>query len=174
MNKRTVLSILALALGAAHLAPAAPPAAAADAVVPPKIFGDWRLRCREIAMGDEACALHQRLISEQTGKHVMALALAPNRDGSAYRLTAILPLGLDVPAGITGRIGGGPEIAYRLQTCIMRGCIANVELNPDQVRALSAAGSLTVSFSLRGVDRPITVSASAKGLADGLKALAGR
>ena len=104
----------------------------------------------------------------------MALALAGNRDGSAYRLTAILPLGLDVPAGITGRIGDGPEFSYRLQTCIMRGCIANVELSPEELRALLAAGSITTSFSLRGVDQPVTVSGSLQGLADGLKALNGQ
>ena len=103
----------------------------------------------------------------------MALALAGNREGSAYRLTAILPLGLDVPAGITGRIGDGPEFSYRLQTCIMRGCIANVDLSAEETRALMAASSITTRFSLRGVDQPVSVAASLDGLADGLKALGG-
>lgn len=171
MKNRTVWP--ALALGVVMAGPVTPPAAAADAVMPPKTFGAWHLRCREIAKGAQACALHQRLVSEKTGKHVMALALAGNQSGSAYRLTAILPLGLDVPAGITGRIGDGPEFSYRLQTCIMRGCIANVELSADQLRTLAAAGSLTTSFSLRGVDQPVTVPASLDGLAEGLTALAG-
>jgi invasion protein IalB len=172
MKKRNIL--LALGFGLCLLAPAAPPSAAADAVTPSQAFGHWHLRCREIVKGEKVCALHQRLVSEKTGKHVMALALAGNRDGSAYRLTAILPLGLDVPAGITGRIGDGPEFSYRLQTCIMRGCIANVELSPEELRALLAAGSITTSFSLRGVDQPVTVSGSLQGLADGLKALNGQ
>ncbi|MFM8747762.1 MAG: invasion associated locus B family protein [Aestuariivirga sp.] len=162
---------LALALGLALATPAAPPAAAADAVTPAESFGDWHVRCREIVKGEKACALHQRLVSEKTGKHVMALALAGNREGTAYRLTAIMPLGLDVPAGITGRIGDGPEFSYQLQTCIMRGCIASIELSPEALRALMAAGSVTTRFSLRGVDQPITVSASLKGLPDGFKAL---
>jgi invasion protein IalB len=171
MKMRNVL--LALAAGLALAAPAAPPSAAADVVTPAQSFGHWHLRCREIVKGEKACALHQRLVSEKTGKHVMALALAGNREGSAYRLTAILPLGLDVPAGITGRIGDGPEFSYRLQTCIMRGCIANVDLSAEETRALMAASSITTRFSLRGVDQPVSVAASLDGLADGLKALGG-
>ncbi len=158
-------------LAAALAVPVALPSATADTEKTPADFGDWHLRCREVVKGEQACALHQRLVSEKTGKHVMALALAGNRDGSDFRLTAILPLGLDVPAGITGRIGDGPEFNFRLQTCIMRGCIANVELSPDDLRGLAAAGTLTTTFSLRGVDQPVSVPASLKGLAEGLKAL---
>jgi invasion protein IalB len=167
-------TLLAFAFGLALAAPGAPPSAAADAIIAQEAFGAWHMRCREIIKGEQACALHQRLVSEKTGKHVMAVALAGDREGTTYRLSVVLPLGLDVPAGITGRIGNGPEFSYQLQTCISRGCIANVTLNPDEVSALAAAGSLTTRFQLRGVAEPVTVAASLNGLAEGLKAMAGR
>ena len=167
-------TLLPFALGLAFVSPLAPPSAAADAISAQQDFGAWHMRCREIIEGEQACALHQRLVSETTGKHVMAMALAGNREGNGYRLSVVLPLGLDVPAGITGRIGNGPEFSYQLQTCISRGCIANVTLNPDEVSALAAAGSLTTRFQLRGVAEPVAVAASLNGLAEGIKAMASR
>lgn len=152
---------------------AAAPAAMADTATPQptQSFGDWRLHCTEIAPGDKACALHQKLVSAQTKMPVATFALARHKDSRELRLTAILPLGLDIPVPITGKIGEGATFQYRLQTCLPRGCIASVAVDEAMLKGLNTASSLNVTFKMRAVKEPTTFTVSLKGLPEGLTAL---
>jgi invasion protein IalB len=144
--------------------------AAADTSDAHQRFGHWVLRCITLDGNKEACALHQRLHGETTKAPVASFAIADNEKGADHRLTAILPLGLDIPAGVSGKLGK-QTLSYQVQTCLPRGCIANTALTPEDIAALKSEKSFTTSFRIRGVTEPVTVTVSLEGLAEGLKAL---
>ncbi|MCA3559510.1 MAG: invasion associated locus B family protein [Aestuariivirga sp.] len=133
-------------------------------------FGDWVLRCTKTSTGEEACALHQRIIARDTRQPVAAIALARNKDSKELRLAAVLPLGLDIPAGVTGR-AGAVMLPFTVQTCVRRGCIASTAVDGKTLGALRGADAFSVTFKMRIVVEPTTIPVSLKGLDAGLKAL---
>lgn len=135
-----------------------------------RAFGDWVLHCTKPKTGEEACALHQKVLSAKTKLPVAAFALARHKDSHELRLAVILPLGLDIPAGVSGKAGAAP-LAFAVQTCVRRGCVANTQVDDRLLEALRATDSFTTTFKMRGVSEPTTVPVSLKGLGDGLKAL---
>lgn len=136
-------------------------------------FGDWVMRCTEMGAGDTACALHQKIGSEQTKAPVAAFAIAFDKDNKKLRLTAILPLGLDIPAGISGMAGQAP-LPFAVQTCVRRGCVANVAVDETLLDTLKGNDSFTVEFRMRSVSEPVRLAVSLKGLHEGLTALESR
>ena len=136
-------------------------------------FGDWVLRCTEISKGDTACALHQKIASQQTKAPVAAFAIAFNRESKQLRLTAILPLGLDIAAGVSGKVDAVP-LPFAVQTCVRRGCVANVTVDEKLLDTLRSSDSFTTTFRMRSVSEPVSVAVSLKGLHEGLKALEAR
>ena len=135
-----------------------------------KPFGDWVLHCTKLSGGDKACALHQKVMSRETRLPVAALALARNNEGHELRLAAVLPLGPDIPAGVSGKVGS-VLVPLTVQTCVRRGCIASTTVDDTLLEALRGADAFMVTFKMRIVADPTTIPVSLKGLDEGLKAL---
>jgi invasion protein IalB len=156
-------TFIGLALGAAVLAT---PAAEAD----DQAFGDWVLHCADVSDGEKACALHQKIMSQDTKLPVASFAIARNKDSRELRLAVVLPLGVDIPAGVSGKVG---EVAltFALQTCVKRGCIANTLVDDRLLEKLHATDSFTTTFKMRSVADPTTLTVSLKGFHAALTAL---
>lgn len=133
-------------------------------------FGDWVLHCTKTSAGENACALHQKIISVETRHPVAAFAIARNTQSDELRLAVILPLGLDIPAGVSGKAGDTP-IAFAVQTCVRRGCIASTQVDDKLLETLHGTQAFTTTFKMRSVASPTTLSVSLKGLEEGLKVL---
>lgn len=133
-------------------------------------FGDWVLHCTKTTNGEQVCALHQKILASDTKLPVAAFALARNKDSHELRLAAILPLGLDIPAGVSGKAGAAP-LPFTIQTCVRRGCIASTTLDDKLLEALRGTDAFSVTFKMRIVEEPTTMPVSLKGLDEGLKAL---
>jgi invasion protein IalB len=129
-----------------------------------KVFGDWILHCAKTSAGEEACALHQ------TKLPVAAFAIARSKDSQELRLAAILPLGLDIPAGVSGK-AGDLLLAFQVQTCVRRGCIASTQVHGKLLETLHGAREFTATFKMRSVADPTTLAVSLNGLDEALKAL---
>lgn len=159
--------ILALAAGLGLAGPAMADAAKAK----DPAFGDWVLRCAKNS-GAEHCALHQKIMARDTKLPVAAFVIARNKDSKQLRLAVILPLGLDIPAGVSGA-AAGKAIAFTIQTCVRRGCIASAEVDEALLESLRGSG-FSATFKMRSVAEPVTIPVSGKGLDEGLKALDGK
>jgi len=157
-----------LGLAIALVAVNAPVSRAAD-----ETFGDWVLHCAEVSGGEKACALHQRIISQETKLRVASIAIARNTDRKELRLSVILPLGLDLASGVSGKVGEA-TLDFTLQTCVKRGCIASTVVDEGLLAALKGVDSFTATFRMRGVKDPITLPVSLKGLQGALAALESR
>lgn len=149
--------------------------AAADTKVPgtSQAFGDWVLHCTKSLKGEEVCAMHERIMAADTKLPVAAFAIARNKDSHELRLAAILPLGLDIPAGVTGKAGDVP-LTFTVQTCLRRGCIASTTVDDKLLESLRGSEAFSTTFRLRGVAEAVTIPVSLKGLDAGLKALDAR
>lgn len=154
-----------LGLAIALLVASAPASRAAD-----EAFGDWVLHCTEVSGGEKACALHQRIISQETKLRVASVAIARNTDSKELRLSVILPLGLDLTSGVTGKVGDA-TLGFTLQTCVKRGCIASTAVDETLLAALKGTDRFTATFKMRGVQDSTTLPVSLKGLEGGLAAL---
>lgn len=133
-------------------------------------YGDWVLHCTKAGSGQNGCALHQKIISSETRLPVAAFAIARNKQSRELRLAVILPLGLDIPAGVSAKAGTAP-IAFTIQTCVRRGCIASVQADDKLLETLHGSETFTTTFKMRSVESPTTLNVSLKGLDEGLKAL---
>lgn len=159
---------LLLGIAIALLFVAAPSARAAD-----EVFGDWVLHCVEVSGGEKACALHQKIISKDTKLPVASFAIARNKDSKELRLAVVLPLGLDLPAGVTGKVGD-QELDFMLQTCVKRGCIASTAVGEKLLATLGDAERFVTTFKMRNVKDPTSLTVSLRGLRDALVALESR
>lgn len=165
---KTAAAVLIMLLAATAATPAQAGASKPLAGDP---FGDWVLHCTKIARtGEQACALHQRIMAKDTRLPVAAIALARNKDSRELRLAAVLPLGLDIPAGVTGK-AGTVLLPLTIQTCLRRGCIASTTVDQKTLASLRGADGFSVTFKMRIVAEPTTIPVSLKGLDAGLKAL---
>ena len=153
------------ALTCAALALGMPAAQASD-----QAFGDWVLHCADVSGGEKACALHQKIMSLDTKLQVASFAIARNKDSKDLRLAVVLPLGLDIAAGVSGR-AGETAITLAVQTCVKRGCVASASVDNKLLAALHGSERLSVTFRMRGVAKPTTFDASLKGFHAGLTAL---
>jgi len=135
-----------------------------------RTFGDWVLHCAKLSGGQEACALHQKIMARDTRLPVASIALARHDQSHELRLAAVLPLGLDIPAGVAGKAGSTP-LLLSVQTCVRRGCIASTTVSDSLLETLRGAESLSITFKMRGVGEATTIPVSLKGLDEGLKAL---
>lgn len=160
------IQIVALTLAA--LALGAPGAKASD-----QAFGDWILHCADVSGGEKACALHQKIMSQDTKLPVASFAIARNKDSLDLRLAVVLPLGLDIPAGVSGR-AGETDINLTVQTCVKRGCIASTTVDEKLLAALHGNERLSTTFRMRGVANPTTLNLSLKGFHEALAALDAR
>ena len=136
-------------------------------------FGNWVLHCAKADAAASACALHQKILSRDTRLPVAAFAIARNRESHDLRLAVILPLGLDIPAGVSGKVGEA-SIGFTVQTCVRRGCIASTQVDDKLLETLNGSESFTTTFKMRAVTNPTTITVSIAGLDAGLKALEAR
>lgn len=169
--KRTLL-LLTLMLGAGLLV-TTPARADEKKAADDKAYGDWILHCAKSSNGEEACALHQKIMSADTKLPVAAAAIARHKQSHELRLAVILPLGLDIPAGVSGKAGSQP-ISFTIQTCVRRGCVASTEVDDKLLETLHGSEAFTTTFKMRSVTDPTTLPFSLKGLDEGLKALESR
>ena len=146
------------------LAAAALPAAAQ--VVEGEKSGDWTKGClqapRDRPQAAEQCFIFQRLFPP--GSEQAAATVAIGRPGPDKPLLASLtvPLGVNLPAGITVWVEGDEKAVRRppLLFCVRAGCEANMQMDKVMLAAFRQHLSGVLSFTMvdgRQVALPISL-----------------
>ena len=158
---------------AAPAAPSAPAAPAGQAeVTRQQDFGDWRLACTRAAQGGPSqCSIMQQLARADSRAAVFVWRIAKDGDGGLVSIWQT-PDGVLLTRGVTMEAGTPKPITIPFETCSRGRCQATAKLAPDFVETLSKAQKLTATIVMLD-RRPVTLPLSAKGLAEGLSALAG-
>lgn len=171
-----LLGAVALAFALAGLngavAPTGAVGAGAPTARPGQSFGDWTYECQPAGEGDGSCALGQTLLSGDTKKPLVRFNLGRDPKNAVVYLAVLLPLGLDLPAGVAGSVDNGNPFAYQIETCVPLGCIARIPAEARLLRAMKSGKALKVSFLMRGASLPTVLPASLAGIGPGITAAA--
>lgn len=138
-------------------------------------FGDWVVECPTFA-GKSICFLSQTIVGGKEQRRLVKFSVRKNVKPAESQFTALVPLGIFLPAGVTVTLAVSAKEAPRQlslqpQVCTPQGCVASTRLETAALKSAQADGKLAVSFALRPGAAPVQVSGSLKGLAEGLAAL---
>ncbi len=161
LTKNTVIALTALGFWAPHYA-------AAEAKVGDR-FGDWVYECAAIAENKTVCSLSQTIMSKNQNRRIVKFNLGRNEKTKSLDFVALLPLGISLPSGASITVDTGKPYQLTLKTCLQQGCIATYAADSSFVKTLQSGQKLEISFTPGGADKPVTISGSSKGLADGMK-----
>lgn len=144
--------------------------AAPEPTIKPQKFDDWYYRCTGAA-GAEACEVAQVAQVAKDGKNVTVLTLAisaapaeaQSKGTSRLILTALLPLNVFLPSGLSLKADGKPVVKLAYRNCNQSGCWAQQALDTKTTAALkkgtTAEGlvrlmngqDVNIRFSLKGL-----------------------
>ncbi|MBY5815920.1 invasion associated locus B family protein (plasmid) [Rhizobium leguminosarum] len=136
-------------------------------------FGDWYYRCTGSA-GTEACEVAQVAQVTKDGKPVniltLAIAASPapsqgkgDKGKPRLMLTALLPLNVFLPSGLSIKADGKPVAKLEYRNCNQSGCWAQQALDTKTAAALKKGSSaeglvrlmngqaVNIRFSLKGL-----------------------
>ncbi|NNG69907.1 invasion associated locus B family protein [Rhizobium laguerreae] len=148
------------------------PAQSAPAIKSQK-FDDWYYRCTGSA-GTEACEVAQVAQVAKDGKpvNILTLAISAQPAGSQGKadkgkpplmLTALLPLNVFLPSGLSIKADGKPVAKLDYRNCNQTGCWAQLALDTKTAAALKKGASaeglvrlmngqdVNIRFSLKGL-----------------------
>ena len=156
----------ALLLGAALISPAQ----AQQTPTPSETVSshdDWRVRCT--GAGDKRECEAVQTLQPTSGKGVLAHVAVRAEKNGPVRLITQVPPGVWLPANITLKVAGVPDVVLTYKRC-GQSCIASAELKADELTALKAsAGEGDLVFE-NGSRQPVTLPLSFKGLGAALTA----
>lgn len=131
-------------------------------------FGGWVFRCTAIAQGKTSCAFVSTILSGDK-KHVVAeVEVTRASTGKGETLSALLPLGTDLQAGVKGAVDGGAAFDLPLRLCLPKGCVAATGLDDKATAALRTGKAFAFTFTIAGKSAKATVPLT--GLSDALTA----
>ena len=138
-----------------------------------QVFQDWTARCETDPQNAAAkqCFIVQAVVAGEERKRVMLLAVAypPGRDKPL--VTAILPLGVALRAGIEIAIDDGEPKRYPFAVCLTDGCQANVPLDDALMAAFKKGIKGSVAFARPTDGRAVKVPFSLKGFTAAVNSL---
>lgn len=151
---------------------AALPAAAADKKPEPGAgFGDWQVECEAAVDGKERCFLAQTQTLKENNTRLLKMSVGYIGPKGEAVLVALLPLGIDLRAGVAMKLDEGEQTALVLQHCAQDGCVASKALDAKGLAAFTKARTLRIGVLPYAGTQSVTMTVSLKGVAAGLGAL---
>ncbi|MFG1480300.1 invasion associated locus B family protein [Xanthobacter sp. V4C-4] len=128
---------------------------------------DWVVRCKKDASPKE-CEAVQTLQTPDL-KGVLAHVAVRARQGGEVLLVVLTPPGVWLPANVTFKVGGVPDLTLSYKRC-GQFCVASLALTPENLAALKAsAGKGELTFET-GSRNPVILPVSFKGLGEAIAA----
>jgi invasion protein IalB len=156
-------SLTALPLLAALPALAAPQ--------PGKTYDDWAVECEQTPAGDSSCFLSQTQLLKQNNARLLKASIGYLGPKRQPMLVLVLPLGVDLRAGIAVKVDDVPQISLPYQQCVQDGCTAALPLDARTLAALRKAKRIQVGMMPYGGKQTVTIDVSPNGLERGMDAL---
>ncbi|MBF0166819.1 MAG: invasion associated locus B family protein [Alphaproteobacteria bacterium] len=130
-------------------------------------IGDWTFNCTAVEANKTECALIQDLnlnVNDQPRGRLLRASFTLSKTG--FLLEALLPLGIDIPQGVTVKVDQGEVNKMTLHRCIAAGCLASLNITPGVLAALKKGQKMQVKFVVGA--KSLEVPVSVKGLNEGL------
>ncbi|WP_417309203.1 invasion associated locus B family protein [Devosia sp.] len=159
----------AACLGLLTVVPVVPAFAQATAK-PGEVFGDWVYECVAVGEGREACALNQSLVDQETGKLLVRFSLGRDEQNDTVSLVALVPLGIDFAAGVSGGLDDAAGFQMQLRTCLNTSCIAAARVDDAMLEKMKQGTTLKIGFKMMTEQQPRILGGSLRGITAGTKA----
>jgi len=110
-----------------------------------EVFGDWALRCINLAEGPEPCELYQLLLDADSNP-VAEISMFPLPPGgqAAAGANIVAPLETLLTEQLTLAVDGGTPRRYPFSFCNAGGCVARVGFSAEDVLAFKRGNSATI------------------------------
>ncbi len=131
-------------------------------------FGAWVFQCNAVAQDKTVCSFATTVLSADTKQAVVDLRISRPKADGPFVVFALLPLGLNIQAGVKAAVDGADPADLPLRACFKKGCIATAELKDETVAVLKAGTDLALTFEMAG--KSITATMKLQGLSDALAA----
>lgn len=154
-----------LAWAAPAGAQSATPAAAPSETV--STHDDWTVRCQTVS-GKRGCEAVQTLQTADLKSILAHVAVRAEKDGPV-RLIVLTPPGVWLPANITFKVAGVPDITLTYKRCGQH-CVASTELKAEELTALRGSSGTGEFVFEDGSRHPIILPVSFKGLGAAIEA----
>lgn len=134
-------------------------------------FDDWAVECERAPDDRDRCFLSQSQFLKENNARLLKASVGYLGPEDEPILVLLLPLGIDLRAGVALKVDDGPQLSVTLQHCTQGGCTGAFPLDGPAVAALRAARRIQVGMMPYASTQTVTVEISPKGLARGLDAL---
>jgi invasion protein IalB len=140
-------------------------------------FGDWILRCErsgEVTNARKICEIVQSVQVQGQQAPIAQIAIGRVQKTDPLKLTLVLPsnVTLTSPPKVSTEEKGGQLVETIWQRCLPIGCLADVVLRDDVVKAMRARSDQGRLEFKDGVGREVRLAFSLRGAAQALDALA--
>jgi len=137
-----------------------------------KVFADWTVRCA-VPIGESAsrCAASQTLVVAESNTRLLMAEIGQN-DKGIPTVAVLLPLGIDIPTGVSLVYETGTVEAIPVIRCVPDGCLALASLGGRQVADLKKGRQVKIRVWLPGTPQAVEIPMSLNGLAAAIDSLA--
>src|SRR5262245_9015191 len=105
-----------------------------------------------------------RELLQANGTLLGSVAIVKREDEKVESLVVTVPLGMDLRSGLQARIDSAKPMNLTYARCLAGGCVADIKLNPETVKAMKTAQQLV--FETKGpLGKPISVGLPLSGFA---------
>lgn len=143
-------------------------AASAQGIVKAQ-YGDWQMSCdTPPGASFEQCAIIQNVSAEDQPNVGLSVIVLKTADQQARLLRVLAPLGVLLPNGLGLNIDGKDIGRVAFVRCLPNGCIAEVVLDDDLLKALSdGKNAIFVVFKTpeEGIGIPVSLNGFGEGFA---------
>lgn len=135
-------------------------------------YGDWAVECH--ASGPDkndknVCVLTQTVVDKDKKLKLLKLIFGRGKDEPFF--TALVPLGINIPAGVTATVDQHKPISLTVQTCFQQGCVATTTLDGKLLKEIRSGEKLAINFTMKPSAKSVSINGSLKGIKEGMKAI---
>ncbi|WP_207462139.1 invasion associated locus B family protein [Azospirillum sp. SYSU D00513] len=138
---------------------------------PGKAYDDWAVECEQTPGGENRCFLSQTQLLKENNARLLKASIGYLGPQDQPMLVLVLPLGVDLRAGIAMKVDDAPQISLPYQQCVQDGCTGALPLDGPTLTALRKAKRIQIGMLPYGGKQTVTIDVSPNGLARGMDAL---
>lgn len=123
---------------------------------------DWVSVCADV-QGQERCEMQQTLDMENEQGNTRLLRASVNKIDNELVMQLLLPLGLDLRAGIVMQIDEGEEFGSGFLTCVQEGCLVAFPLDEGRLAAMRVGTTTKIGFRPFNTNETLVIEMSLMG-----------
>jgi invasion protein IalB len=124
----------------------------------------WTVNCSSSQAGMD-CSAVQSLYVKRTGQRFITVAVKVPSDTKTPKMLILLPLGTNLPAGVSLQFGKAAAKSVQIQNCDQGGCLAEYPISEAEIASMLKGADLTVTIQSKE-QKPMSFPVSALGFSE--------